>query len=216
MTISAESVSAHATDNAADRLHAIARPPCGRAAARPLSPGPLWRDVSTGPVTAALFWRVQLFPGVLDLRDRLELDIGKSAVHLLDPAQIDVLDNVARLRIDRDRAARAFRVLPGLEKIHRFVGGELALCRLDHVEDRRHAVPAADREHVGDRLLGVDLVPGGEKRLVLWPGRRARIIAGADNAEREVALVRKFFVENDFRGGHDLNPASLDPRSDQA
>src|SRR5207248_8694810 len=83
-----------------------------------------------------LLVRIELFPGVLDLRDRLELDIGKSAVHLLDPAQIDVLDNVARLRIDRDRAARAFRVLPGLEKIHRFVGGELALCRLDHVEDR--------------------------------------------------------------------------------
>src|SRR5205823_10142612 len=74
-----------------------------------------------------LFRRVQLLPGVLDLRDRLELDIGKSAVHLLDPAQIDVLDNVARLRIDRDRAARAFRVLPGLEEVHRFVGGELAL-----------------------------------------------------------------------------------------
>src|SRR5437879_5834135 len=56
-----------------------------------------------------LLGRIELFPGVLDLRDRLELDIGKSAVHLLDPAQIDVLDNVARLRIDRDRAAPAFR-----------------------------------------------------------------------------------------------------------
>src|SRR5947199_9541523 len=143
MTTSAESASAHATDNAADRLHAIARPPCGRAAVRPLSPSPC-RKVSTGPGTAASFRRVQLLPRVLNLRDRLELDIGKSAVHLLDPAQIDVLDNVARLGIDRDRAARALRVLPGLEEVHRFVGGELALCRLDHVEDRRHSVPAAD------------------------------------------------------------------------
>src|SRR5207248_9576099 len=97
MTINAESASAHATDNAADRLHAIARPPCGRAAARPLSPGPLCRNVSTGPVTAALFRRGQLFPGGRDLRDRLELHIGNSGLDLLDAAQIDGLDNTSRL-----------------------------------------------------------------------------------------------------------------------
>src|SRR5579871_1976110 len=45
--------------------------------------------------------------GILDVLDFVELDIDERAVHLLDAADVDVLDDVARLRIDRDRAARA-------------------------------------------------------------------------------------------------------------
>src|SRR5262245_40320756 len=37
-----------------------------------------------------------------------ELDIVELAVDLLDLADVDVLHDVARVRIDRDRAARAF------------------------------------------------------------------------------------------------------------
>src|SRR5438874_12711858 len=99
MMISAESAIAHATDNAADRLHAIARPPCGRAATRPLSPGPLCRKVSTGPVTAALFRRVQLSPGVLELRDRFELDTGKLGVAPFAAAQTYRLNSFTLPRI---------------------------------------------------------------------------------------------------------------------
>src|SRR5437660_1367173 len=63
-------------------------------------------------------------PNVSLLRGRLdrvlhvvvggELDVVELAVLLLDLADIDVLDDVARLRIDRHRAARA---LP-LEALH--------------------------------------------------------------------------------------------------
>src|SRR5262249_14542918 len=48
------------------------------------------------------------FQRVFDGIEGRELDIVKLALHLLDLADVDVLDDVARLRIDRDRSARAF------------------------------------------------------------------------------------------------------------
>src|SRR5580658_3531957 len=65
--------------------------------------------------------RVELLPRVLDLRNRLEFDIGQMVALLLDAADIDVLHDVARLRIDHDRPARAVRVLPAGEESHRLV-----------------------------------------------------------------------------------------------
>src|SRR6476659_8629740 len=44
---------------------------------------------------------------ILDGIKGRELDIVELALHLLDLADVDVLNDVARLRIDRDRAARA-------------------------------------------------------------------------------------------------------------
>src|SRR6478672_11009770 len=44
---------------------------------------------------------------ILHVGDRRELDVVELASGLLDLADIDVLDDVAGLRIDRDRAARA-------------------------------------------------------------------------------------------------------------
>src|SRR5271156_4924484 len=45
--------------------------------------------------------------GVLHIGDGRELNIVQRAVLLLDLAHIDVLHDVARVRIDRDRPARA-------------------------------------------------------------------------------------------------------------
>src|SRR5262245_16682161 len=60
---------------------------------------------------ARAFWRsLVLLRGlhrVLDRGEGGEFDVVKLAVLFLDLADIDVLNNVARLRIDRDRAARA-------------------------------------------------------------------------------------------------------------
>src|ERR1039457_961492 len=50
--------------------------------------------------------------GVLDGLEGLEFDVVELAVDLLDLADIDVLHDVAGLRIDRDRAARAFPLHP--------------------------------------------------------------------------------------------------------
>src|SRR5512139_814409 len=44
---------------------------------------------------------------VLDVRDGGELDVVELAAHLIDLADVDVLHDVARVRVDRDRAARA-------------------------------------------------------------------------------------------------------------
>src|SRR6201995_318114 len=57
--------------------------------------------------------------GVLHVREGLELDIVELAVLLLDLADVDVLDDVARLRVDRDRAARALplHALHGLDQL---------------------------------------------------------------------------------------------------
>src|SRR5215831_14981893 len=84
-----------------------------------------------------LFQRVQLLPRVLDHRDRRDFDIGEFAVDLLGATNIDVLNNVTGCRIDLDLAAWTVGVLPFLEKIHCFVGGELTSGDLDQVEDCR-------------------------------------------------------------------------------
>src|SRR6185295_18314151 len=56
-------------------------------------------------------WRSLFLRGlhrVLDVGDGGELDVVEFAADLLDLADVDVLDDVARLGIDRDRPARAF------------------------------------------------------------------------------------------------------------
>src|SRR5215469_13597077 len=68
-----------------------------------------------------LLRRVHRLPRILDVRDRLELDVRQLAVHLLDPADIDVLDDIARIGIDANRATRAVGVLPLLDDRHRLV-----------------------------------------------------------------------------------------------
>src|SRR6266853_4145955 len=92
-------------------------------------PGPLPEGEGEARALASLW--VQHLPRILDLRDRLEFDIGKVVALTLDPADIDVLDDVARLGVDLDRAARAVGVLPAGENLHRLVGVDLAALRLD-------------------------------------------------------------------------------------
>src|ERR1051325_11113333 len=73
-----------------------------------------------------------------------ELDVVELAVLLLDLADIDVLDDVAGVRIDRDRTARA---LP-LQALHggdQLVAVGVAVGLLQRLVDRGHAVVAADR-----------------------------------------------------------------------
>src|SRR5580704_1085792 len=45
---------------------------------------------------------------ILDVREGGKFDVVELAALLLDFADVDVLDDVAGVRIDRDRAARAF------------------------------------------------------------------------------------------------------------
>src|ERR1043166_1884097 len=129
----------------------------------PLSRG-MTRQSAGGPSLR----RVELLPGVLHVRDGVELHIGELAVLYFGTAHIDVLDDVARVGIDHDRSARAL-VLPALEDRHRLVAVEFAVRLFDHIEQRGRAVPAAGREEIGDRPGAIFRVPGGEERRVRGP-----------------------------------------------
>src|SRR5215831_14873238 len=118
---------------------------------------------------AKLFRGVQLLPWVLDHRDRRDLDVGKLATHLLGSTDIDVLYDIAGRGVDFDRTARAVGILPFLEELHRLVGSELAVGRLDEVKQCGHAVPGVDRQEIRVGVLAVLLVPGRYKGLVGRP-----------------------------------------------
>src|SRR5690606_34283020 len=104
---------------------------------------PTWSARKKGFVIALLLL-LQLFPRVLHRgREHLELHVGELAVHLAHFAQVFGLHDVARLRVDGDRPARAVGILPGLEDGHRLVRVDPALLLLDRLEDERGAVPGA-------------------------------------------------------------------------
>src|SRR5882724_11717522 len=63
---------------------------------------------------------------VLDLGDGLDLDVEELAAHLLHFAHVDVLDHVARRRIDADRPARALDH-QALDDLHRLIAVDLAV-----------------------------------------------------------------------------------------
>src|SRR5258708_1129806 len=113
-------------------------------AALPARPACSTAGPSSNPSDPILLGRVALLPRTLALLHRLQLHIGEVVALLLDAADVDVLHHVARLRIDHDGPARAVRVLPPREDLHRLVAVRFALGLLDDGEYRGHAVPAAD------------------------------------------------------------------------
>src|SRR2546426_8767698 len=106
-----------------------------------------------------------LLAGVLDLVDLAD--------HLLDDApvlhdrlgQVLVHHDIAGDRVDRDGATRA-RELPPLQRFQRLLGIDLPFQRLDHVDDRRHAVVAADGHEVGRGGGTIFLLPRFDEPLV--------------------------------------------------
>ena len=81
-----------------------------RAASIVLAPLPRLRerDASAERVAPLPLLRHARLDRILHVLDLLELDVLQDAADLLDLAEIDGLDDVARLRVGRDRAARAF------------------------------------------------------------------------------------------------------------
>src|SRR5258708_20043648 len=92
----------------------------GMEAARQAGPACSTAGPSSNPSDPILLGRVELLPGILDLLDGLELDIGEVVALLLDAADVDVLHHLPRLRIDHDGPARAFPVLPPPTILHPF------------------------------------------------------------------------------------------------
>src|ERR1700741_1369781 len=97
--------------------------------------------------------RLLRLAGVLHLLDDVELDVVELVAHgrhSLDLADVDVLDDVAGLRVDQDRAARALEDL-ALHRLWQLLAA-LALARLQRLVDDAHAVVAADGHEVGAEL----------------------------------------------------------------
>src|SRR6516164_11549293 len=84
---------------------------------------------------------------ILDVVDLVELDVDDLSADLLHAPDIDGLNDVAGLRIDRHRTARA---LPGhsLDGIDETFAVGLAAGLLERLVDDVHAVERADGEHV--------------------------------------------------------------------
>src|SRR5262249_31071948 len=85
--------------------------------------------------------------GILDVLDLVELDVDELAAHPLYPTNVDGLDHVTGLRIDRHRAARAFPTHPLRRRDQRFGIGRAAGL-LERLVDDVHAVIRAGGEHV--------------------------------------------------------------------
>src|SRR5262249_51632153 len=81
---------------------------------------------------------------VLDVLDLVDLDIEQLPGDFFDTTDIDRLDDVARIGVDRDRAARALP-LHSLGGRDQRVAVGLAARLLQGFVDQVHAVPAADR-----------------------------------------------------------------------
>src|ERR1700750_1247457 len=157
------------------------------------------RGGSRAPAAARLLLHFQrVFHGV----EGGELYIVQLAVDLFDLADIDVLDDVARLRINGNRPARAFP-FPSLHRGDHGGAVGLALSLLERLVDEVHAVVAAERDEV--RAVAVGLLEGGD---ILLVGRRIvhdGIDAGSDDAEHGIAHSGKIIIVDDVAGPGELD-----------
>src|SRR6266540_137852 len=101
--------------------------------------------------------------GILHRLEGREFDVVEFAVDLLDLADVDVLHDVAGLRIDRDRATGAFP-LHTLHRLDQRIAVGLAAGLLQRLVDQADAVIPADRHEAGARIEG--LLVGRDEFLV--------------------------------------------------
>src|SRR5208282_5908913 len=92
------------------------------------------------------------FHRVLHVRKSLELGVPELPVYLFDLAHVDVVHDVAGVRIDRDRAARAF---PGhaLHRCDQSVAVGVAARLLERFVEEVHAVIAAQRDEIRTEMV---------------------------------------------------------------
>src|SRR2546428_3294265 len=119
----------------------------------------------------------------LDLADRL---LENAAVFHHRLGEVLVHDDVAGDGVDHDGAAGA-RELPAFERLERRLRLDLAFQRLAHVDDRRHAVVAADGHEVGRGGGAVLLLPRLDEALVFGIVEIGVVVMHRDEADRRRA-----------------------------
>src|SRR5947209_4421499 len=151
------------------------------------------RTVSMGCLAGRALGRVA------DGGDGRELDIVELAVHAFAAADIDVLDDVAGLPVDLDRAARAFplHALRGVDQ-RGAAGAGPGLG--EHLGDQRHAVIAADGHEVRPHVVGGGL-ESGDEALVFGAVMGGGVVLRGDDPERDVAdAVEQVVIEHVAEG----------------
>ena len=141
-------------------------PPPGRRAPGQDPADRQYRGVKMCGVKACGLGAVLLAAGLHRVLDGLvggELHAVELPVHLLDFADVDVLHDVARFRIDGDRAARAF---PGhaLHRREQDVAVGIAVRLLQRLIDQVQAIIGAERNEIGTKA--VRLLEGRDISLV--------------------------------------------------
>ena len=167
-------------------------------------------DFSTGScaastVTTSYFPRLHRVPHI---RISLEFRAPELPVQLFDLADIDVADNVAGCRIDRDRAARA---LPrhALHRADQRVAVGIAVRLLQRFVDQVHPVIAAERNEIGPEMTG--LLHGGDVSLVEGGIVRGGIRPGRDHAEHLIAHGVEIVVVGEIARTDDLDAGFAEP-----
>src|SRR6266496_3284120 len=148
-----------------------------------------------------------LLDRVLDVLDLVDLDVEQPAADLLDTADVNRLDDVASLRIDSDRAARAFpsHALGGRDER---LGVGLAAGLLQGFIDEVHPVPAADAEEV--RVAPPGRVVGGDEFRVRRGSVVVVVVKGRDQAERGIAHDLQRVLLGDFALAQDAGLLRID------
>src|SRR6266853_2506940 len=142
----------------------------------------------------ALFLQA-LLDRVLDVLDLVDFDVDEAPVDFLDAADIYRLDDVASLRIDGDRAARAFpfHALGGRDER---LGVGLAAGLRQGFVDEVHPVPAADAKKV--RVAPPSGVVGRDEFRIRRGPVVVVVVKSRDQAERGVAHDLQRVLLGDF------------------
>jgi hypothetical protein len=152
------------------------------------------------------------FHRILDGLERGELDVVELSAHPLDLAYVDILHDVARFRIDRDRSARALplHALHGLDQ--RLAIGDAVGC-FQRLVDEVHAVIAADRHEV--RPETVRLLESFDERLVQPRRMCRRVEVRGDRSEHGVAHAVEKVVVGHVTRADQLDPGLVEPTFDE-
>src|SRR5262249_49071114 len=133
----------------------------------------------------------------------LQLDVHDPVADLARLADIDVLHDVAGLRIDRDGPARAVRILVVRQNLHRLFRADLAFLFADRVENRVHCIVCPDRDETGRHGLAVVAFPRGDEGLVRGAVAGHRVVPGRDVADRCIPHVDELFLGDGVAGAYE-------------
>ena len=120
-----------------------------------------------------------------------------------------LLHDVARLRIDRDRAARAFP-RHALHRRDQRVAVGIAAGLLQRLIDQVHAVIGAERNEIGTEIVGL-CSKAATYALLSAELCAAEYDPGRDHAEHLIAHVVEIVVVGEIAGTDDLDARIAEP-----